>query len=380
MIHRVFLFLILIIPLFNDSAYAQGSNDSQQAIRKELDSYLKWHPQILRKESDRFRITPTYGLAFTQEVGLLGMGGFNGTYRGTHDDRVPFSNISVSLAVSTKLFLMTDISGIWYSPYTKTWIRNLQIRYNASARYLPERFYGVGFDLCDIGNYCDFRNLTFGIRSDILFKFGKFIIGPSFGLDIMKLDKFSGTYMTENYSENYSSFLVGAVLEIDSRNNSSSPDKGVFIKSDNTVRPAFDGATGFRSVNILDFFIPLWKGGCLAADLFGDFSSSESYWMNWGKFGGEARMRGYYAGRYRDRNNISAQIELRQWFTPVHGAAAWGGAGTIFPDFASLDFSKLLPTYGIGYRLNLKGMLIRLDVGFGSHGQWSLYVGFNQAF
>lgn len=374
------LIFLLSLPLSRASAYAQEPGDSIQIILEEINRYRLKHPQEFRTDEDRFKITPTYGLAFTQEVGLLGIGGFNGTYRGTSDDSVPFSNLSVSLAISTKLFIMADIRGEWFSPYVNTRAEKLRIRYDGSVRYMPERFYGIGYECGENGIYGNFRNLYVDVRADILFKLGRFLIGPSIGFDSMKLDKFTGTTYLENHSESYTSFMFGAVLEFDSRDNTSSPSKGVFLKSDNTYRPAFDRTTGFRSTFTADFFAPLWKGGCLAFDLYGDFSSSGSYWMNWGKFGGDSRMRGYYAGRYRDRNNISAQMELRQWFTPMHGAALWGGAGTVFPDFSSLDLSTLLPTYGIGYRLNLKGMIIRLDAGFGSHGQWSLNMGFNQAF
>jgi len=376
----VLLFFFLVTPLCSSRLSAQEHIDTLQSVRDEINQYILRHPQTLRTDKERFKITPLYGLAYTQEVGLMALGGFNGTYRGTPDDSVPFSNLSVSLAVSTKLFLMTDVHGEWFSPYVHTWTERLRIRYDASARYMPERFYGIGYYCGEAGHYGEFRNLSVDVRADFLFKLGRFLIGPAIGVDLMKLNKFSGTGLPEDYSEDYSSFMFGAVAEFDTRDDTSSPERGIFLKSDNTFRPAFDGTSGLHCTVTADFFVPLWTGGCLAFDLYGDFSSTDSYWMNWGTFGGDSRMRGYYAGRYRDRNNISAQAELRQWFAEKHGAALWGGAGTVFPDFSSLDFSKLLPTYGIGYRLRLLGMLIRLDAGFGSHGQWSLYMGFNQAF
>lgn len=371
------LILLLLLPLNWICVSAQEPADSIRLIKEEINRYCLRHPQLFRTEAERFKITPLYGLAYTQELGLMGVGGFNGTYRGTNDASVPFSNLSVSLAISTKLFLMTDIKGEWFSPYVHTRAEKIRIRYNASARYMPERLYGTGYECGEAGVYSEFRNLAVNVRADILFKFGRFLIGPTIGLDLMKLDRFTEF---EGYSENYSSFMFGVMGEFDTRDDTASPERGVFLKSDNSFRPAFDGTTGIRCTAVADFYVPLWSGGCLAFDLYGDFSSNDSYWMNWGTFGGDSRMRGYYAGRYRDRNNISAQAELRQWFGERHGAAVWGGAGTIFPDFKSIDFSRLLPTYGVGYRLRLLGMLIRLDAGFGSHGQWSVYMGFNQAF
>lgn len=374
------MFMLLALSLFGGGASAQNEVDTAQLVRDEVYQYCLRHPQLFRTEKERFKITPLYGLLYTQEIGLMALGGFNGSYRGTNDDSVPFSNLSVSLSVSTKLFLMTDIRGEWFSPYVNTSAEKIRIRYNASARYMPERFYGIGYDCGEAGLYGEFRNLAIDVRADVLFKLGNFLIGPTIGFDMMKLDKFKETALPEDYHENYSSFMFGAVGEFDTRDDEASPERGVFIRSDNSFRPAFDGTNGLHCTVTADFFVPLWSGGCLAFDLYGDFSSADSYWMNWGTFGGDSRMRGYYAGRYRDRNNISAQAELRQWFSEMHGAAIWGGAGTVFPDFKSISFSKLLPTYGIGYRLRALGMLIRLDAGFGSRGQWSLYIGFNQAF
>ncbi len=372
--------IITLSFLYTQNVYAQEMKDSLILVRQELDRYLKWHPQLLRTDKEKFKATPTCGVVYTPETGLLGMGGFKASYRGTVDKRIPFSNLSVSLAASTNLYLLTSINGTWHSPYADTWLEHLQIRYDASVRYKPERLYGIGFNECDTGTYAEFRNLSFGIRTDILFKFGSLAIGPALGFDSIRLNKFSGKNQDVNHSENYNSFLIGAVLEVDTKKKQDLQEKGIYIKSENTFRPAFGGGKGFRCTATFDFFVPLWHQATLAADFYADFSSSGAYWMNWGVFGGDSRMRGYYAGRYRDSKIACAQLELRQWFTPVHGIVAWGGAGTLFPSLRSIDFSKFLPSIGIGYRLNLKGEIFRIDFGFGSHGQWAICAGFNHAF
>lgn len=375
------LFSIIAISfLCIQNLYAHEREDSLLQTRQEVDRYLKWHPQLLRTDKEKFKVTPTYGVGYSQETGLMGMGGIKATYRGTPDDRIQFSNFAASLAVSTNLYLLVKVNGTWHSPYADTWLEHLMIRYDASLRYMPERLYGIGFDECDIGNYSEFRNLSFGIRADVFFKFGSFAIGPALGFDSIRLHQFSGRDRDVNHTENYKSFLIGTVLELDTKKESDLQEKGVFVKSENTFRPAFNGGNGFRCTATFDFFIPLWTQATLAADFYADCSSSGAYWVNWGVFGGNQRMRGYYAGRYRDSKIACAQLELRQWLSPMHGIVVWGGAGTLFPSLRSIDFSKILPTYGVGYRLKLLGQIFRIDIGFGTRGQWALCAGINQAF
>ena len=78
------------------------------------------------------------------------------------------------------------------------------------------------------------------------------------------------------------------------------------------------------------------------------------------------RMRGYYAGRYIDNNQISAQLELRQHIYGRVGCVAWMGGGTVFHSFENLKIKNVLPNYGLGLRVEFKhNVNIRVDYGFG---------------
>lgn len=115
-------------------------------------------------------------------------------------------------------------------------------------------------------------------------------------------------------------------------------------------------------------------------DLYGQVNSRTAPWTVWPDAGGDIRLRGYYKGRYRDRNLLSAQVELRQKIYGPHGAAVWGGAGNVFPSFQELNIKNTLPTYGAGYRLSLLGLVLRLDAGFGLRGQWAVIAGVSHSF
>ena len=65
-------------------------------------------------------------------------------------------------------------------------------------------------------------------------------------------------------------------------------------------------------------------------------------------------VRGYYAGRYTDNNQVNLQLELRQRIYGRLGAVVWGGCGTVFPSFRGFKWSHLLFNYGLGLRFEFK--------------------------
>ena len=103
----------------------------------------------------------------------------------------------------------------------------------------------------------------------------------------------------------------------------------------------------------------------MAFDLRGELNSKDTPWVYNATLGGA--LRGYYAGRFNDLCAVALQAELRQNIYKRLGAVAWGGAGNVFRTFGEFDWSKTLPTYGVGLRFELKkGSNLRLDYGFGS--------------
>ncbi len=102
--------------------------------------------------------------------------------------------------------------------------------------------------------------------------------------------------------------------------------------------------------------------------------------------GADDMMRGYYNGRYRDKNYSAAQTELRYRFNDRLGLVAFAGTGTVYP--TSLNLNQLKPNYGGGIRYFFdveKGLSIRLDYGIGEkrpteERQTGFYVGLGEAF
>ncbi len=94
-------------------------------------------------------------------------------------------------------------------------------------------------------------------------------------------------------------------------------------------------------------------------------------------------LRGYARGRYRDRTMTAVQAEYRSPVRHRVGAVAFAGAGTVAPAWNDLGSRRLLPTYGVGLRVQLDRRLrtaVRADYGRGRDAASGLYIGFNQAF
>jgi hemolysin activation/secretion protein len=87
--------------------------------------------------------------------------------------------------------------------------------------------------------------------------------------------------------------------------------------------------------------------------------------------GGEALMRGYFLGRFRDNAMYVWQSEYRQTLSKRFGFAVFGSFGDVAGDLASLDLKNTKYSYGAGLRiaLNTKERLnLRIDYGRGSSG------------
>ncbi len=196
------------------------------------------------------------------------------------------------------------------------------------------------------------------------------------------LDALSEKYLYGE-RERYTSTGLGAIVEYDSRDFIPNPFSGIYASVQCTWFPEALGSCGRQLMrwNITaDYYRKVWRGGILACDLFGEFNSEGTPWPMLAHMGGMQRMRGYYQGQYTDRNMITLQMELRQNIWRRIGATIWCGAGNVFRDISSFEWSHTLPNYGIGLRWELKKRVnVRVDYGFGK-GTSGLVLALNEAF
>jgi hypothetical protein len=108
--------------------------------------------------------------------------------------------------------------------------------------------------------------------------------------------------------------------------------------------------------------------------------------------GGSNTLRGYVAGRWRDRASWHASVEYRFWVIPRGipigpnirieriGLAAFYDVGAVAPDVPGIFSSKVSMSYGPGVRISLeRSAIFRFDFGFSNEG-WNYAAGFGLSF
>jgi outer membrane protein assembly factor BamA len=130
------------------------------------------------------------------------------------------------------------------------------------------------------------------------------------------------------------------------------------------------------------YFIPTTKNQVLALQVVGQFSSGEVPFNQLSLMGGETMMRGYYLGRYRDKNYVAAQAEYR--FLPFGFSKRLGGSvfGAVGAVSESIPTDNYKWSAGAGLRYLLfpkKDIFTRIDVGMNPDG-YGIYFYIGEAF
>ena len=253
----------------------------------------------------------------------------------------------------------------------------------------PLYYYGIGTDI--LGSELAIANANFLlIRERLLRKIrGNWYLGLE--VDYERLSKVNFDWL-DNYQptgkilgENgYSNLGLGLGLVYDSRHNVLNVRHGFLTEIGYLLyRPIWSSTNNLNTL-FLDSraFYKLRKRNVFAMQLIGQFSQGEVPFNQLSMIGGETMMRGYYLGKYRDKNMLAFQAEHR-WlpfkFSKRIGGAVFSGVGSVSPN---LQFDKLLWTVGGGLRVLLfpkRDVYTRLDVGINPDG-YGLYLFIGEAF
>lgn len=168
----------------------------------------------------------------------------------------------------------------------------------------------------------------------------------------------------------------GAALIYDNRHNVLNVRDGLFAElAFLTYSPAFLSQYSFRSVNLdIRSSHPVSRHNVVAWQVSGNFLSGNTPFNHLAMMGGEMMMRGYYSGRFRDRNMIAAQIEHR-WlpfnFSKRFGGAVFASAAAVAPTIGQFSTRHIRTAGGVGLRYLLfpkKDIYLRADIGFTREG------------
>jgi hypothetical protein len=176
---------------------------------------------------------------------------------------------------------------------------------------------------------------------------------------------------------------LGASAEWDTRDSTLYPRSGALLRVDlRRADPALgsDFEFGLMRLDARRFFAIGAPGHVLALQAVLELRSGDPPFYDMGKLGGGELMRGWYAGRYRDRQLWSAQAEYRLPLVWRMGAVAFGSAGAVAHDASGLADTLRLAGGG-GLRVAFSDRVpinLRLDVAYGN--ATSVYFGLGEAF
>ncbi|RZA04024.1 MAG: polymerase [Sphingobacteriaceae bacterium] len=280
---------------------------------------------------------------------------------------------------------------------TNRWTSQNKYHYTAAINYInfPADFYGIGNNTRKAdAELLGEKRYRLNLAAEKLVAkslYVGFVAGAvSYGY---KVNKPNGIFTTSNLVEDREggSFVyVGPSLIYDNRNNNTYTTKGMIV---NAYFNAMQGIFGNNSYQGGFFNIEYAQFFSLSRSLVLGFNIQEQSLVGGRSpfyllpmMGNDEMMRGYYGGRYRDRNFIAGQTELRYRINERFGLAGFVGTGQVFN--STFKFNALKPNYGGGVRYFFdieKGLSARLDYGFGQQvsgekRQGGFYIGLGQAF
>jgi hypothetical protein len=374
--------LIAFFSVFNNQLYAQKKLWDIPIIKKFTTS---------TKDSTRspsLLILPVLG--YSQETKVeLGATGIYNFYVDKADTTIYTSNINTVLSLTTEkqinLKLETDI-----------WTKNNDYHYIAAVRYkkYPFNYYGIGGETLASDKTLltqRFLQFNFELEKKIVKKYYTGVNIQFENFTYTEKSAQGNSELSQVYGGNGGKYLaLGLSQSYDSRNSNTETTKGLYGRVKYAYVPNFWGEDnytgGILSVDLRAFF-PLHKNLTLGVQSVYKtlFSDNIPFYLT-PQLGNDEIMRGYYQGRYRDKNYLANQAELRYRIHPRIGFAAFLGAGTVYEKALDLSHLKFSGGGGFRYFFDLEhNSSIRIDYAIGEKNQGEerqggFYLSLGQAF
>jgi len=346
---------------------------------------------IFEKDSSkRSSIIPLPVLSSAPETGIeVGGSLLYSFYTDTLHSGTRVSNVFGYGTITTKGQNRASISTSYWSPGNR-------YHYTAALSYLnfPFDFYGIGNDTRKAdAEHIGQKRYKFNAGAEKLVA-PHLYLGLNAGLYRYQFSSTNtGIFETDPQVQDRSGgdgLTIGPSFIYDTRNNNTYTTRGLLLNAGyNYIKGLFSSNNYNGGQFTIEFsqFFALNKRFVLAYDLYDNsLLGNQTPFYLLPAMGSDSRMRGYYNGRYRDKNYAAGQAELRYRFTDRFGIVGFGGTGTVWHG----DFSAglLKPNYGGGLRYFFdveKGLSIRVDYGVGEQRpgearQSGVYIGLGEAF
>lgn len=326
-----------------------------------FDDSNRSHPD--KKIDFTFLGGPSYSPATSVQLAVIAAG----LYKTRRDSVTPESNMSVFAQGSVTGLYRVGIFGNHYSPEDR-----FRINYHVDFAHFPLKFWGIGYDNASLKsnetNYTELETVLWGEFMWCLPH--NMFIGPIIDFNYGKATKMASDRLWEGEDLRMFSYGAGFAFCYDTRDYATNATRGWNIKFKQRFYPSFMGNDyAFSSSEFtVSWYKKFWASGVWAFQFHGCSTYGDTPWTMLPTVDESNGVRGYYEGRYRDKNEADVVVELRQHVWRRNGIVLWGGVGTVFDKLRSITFNRLLPTCGIGYRWEFKKKVnVRIDFGIGKH-------------
>ncbi len=177
---------------------------------------------------------------------------------------------------------------------------------------------------------------------------------------------------------------AGLRLNFDSRDNINFPmHGGLYDLAWRLYGSALGGDFELNALTLdLRHYVSLGSRSVFAVRALGSRTGGNVPFQLMPSLGGQNLLRGYFAGRFRDRRVVAAQGEIRFPLWRRLGGVLFGGLGQVAARDDPIAINRLHYTSGFGLRVLLvrqEGLNLRFDWGFAAD-QSGFYFGLGEAF
>jgi outer membrane protein assembly factor BamA len=302
----------------------------------------------------------------------------------SRDTAIRTSNAQALALYTTRSQFVMAINGSIYFPGER-FILNEQLSYSS----FPDDFWGLGKRAPDTSKESyKFKQYYVYLHPQFLIAKSLFLGVPYQFQRVLDVDyRHGGLFDTQNVlgRNGYHISGLGLSLTYDTRNNAFSPDKGMMAQFYFDHFASVFGSDYQYTSYVIDLrrFLRIYKQQVLAIQIFGSFNTGETPLRSLSYLGGANTMRGYYAGRFRDKNAAVVQAEYRFPLFWRIGGVGFADAGNVGPELTDINFRHFKYSYGGGLRvaLNQKEKLnLRLDYGVAKGSSQGFYLQLGEAF
>lgn len=330
--------------LYISSAFAQVKEKKLSFIQKLFSTE--------KNSSKAASLIALPALAFAPETGIeVGLVADYNFFINKTDSLTRSSNIGFSgTATFNKQTSFKLISNLWTSNNTSHYITDL------GYKNFPFKFYGIGDETLE-KDKVPLEQTLFRVNFEVERRVLKFYYS---GLNL----KFENYNYTDNgepnsldpelyYGANGGKYAAFGISQgYDSRNSNTYTTSGLYAHLKYSYAPNFWGGDHFTGsfVNLdLRAFLPLNNKLVLGFNtIYQSTIGKEVPFYVMSKLGNDQMMRGYYSGRFRDKNLIALQSELRYRIHPRFALAGFIAGGTVYNK--QINLSRVKSSYGSGLR------------------------------